>query len=702
MRDSFCIGGAIGSVELPIMINQTTPISMELLRQDLDTQETDTLSISNSMLKKARKTALSHLKHHSPSQPLTLKFPVKKTGLYTIRQIIDESKLEVRPKRSEAVVVQCPQARVLPTNGNKCRGDLSDIGFEVIGTPPLRVKYRKVVGSTVTESSFQSIQPDDFTSPLARQQQALATKADLNDASWARPRRIVVPVNETLATSGSYWYAVDEVQDAIGNTVSYEAQIEDYERGSKGKVPDTQQIFMVHDRPIVSLKGYDTQRPLKVAKGEPKVLPVTFSSYGSAPILDTGHTVEYEFTPQDGLLKDGEHNSAVSVRKSHSFKNSYEHFQISEAGLYSLVGVATPFCAGEVREPAAVLLQNPPMPEVDFARSDIKDKCHENTVGMRLALSLIGSPPFKIDWTEKTRRGRKQPRHMTFDGLRGTIDLQPTEAGDYTWQFTQIHDKYYKAVNLPSTTFEMSVKPAASAKFKHAASKRPYCLNQRASFPVELHGDGPWNLKYELILPGGKRLKFVEENIESREFNIETDPLDVGGEYTVSLTSIQAGGCAEDLAEQNAFSVRYQKPRAGFGPLEGKRTINTLEGKKLGLPIRLTGEKPWTLHLRDGNGVIGKTTLHSENAKVEAASRGQYEILGVEDRECPGEVDEEARLFDVEWIERPGVKILEDPPISTDGRRYTKEAVCEGYEDSFEVVFNGLFILFSPRSRRLY
>jgi nucleoporin POM152 len=648
------------------------------------------------MLKKARKTALQNVKHHSPSQPLTLKFPVKKTGLYTIRQIIDESKLEVRPKRSEAVVVQCPQARVLPTNANKCRGDLSDIGFEVIGTPPLRVKYRKVVGSNVIESSFQSIQPDDFTSPLVRHQQALATKDELSDASWARPRRIVVPVNETLAASGSYWYAVDQVQDAMGNSVSYEAQLEDYERGSKGKVPESQQIFTVHDRPIVSLRGQgdrlggcDTQHPLKVAKGEKEVLPVRFSSYGAQPIVDTVHTVEYEFTPSNALDSDSEQIAEVSQRKIHTFKNSDDRFPIGDSGLYTLVGVSTPFCAGEVREPASCMLQNPPVPEVDFQKSDIKDKCHENAIGMRLALNLIGSPPFKVDYTIARKKGHTEHRQYEVKGLRGQLDLQPVDAGDYTYKFLSISDKYYKAVKLDLEPLQQSVKPAASARFDTRAPKEPLCLNEQASFHVKLGGDGPWNLKYEIIYPGGRRRKFTQENIESDDFTIETEPLDVGGEYAVSITSVQAGGCAEDLSEQVTFSVRYQKPRAGFGPVDGKRHVNTLENKRLGLPVRLTGERPWSVQIKDGSGTVSRQMLTSENSKIEALAKGEYEILSVQDRFCPGEVDAEASTFGIEWIERPGVKIVEETSISMEGRNYAKEAVCEGYDDSFEIVFSG-------------
>ncbi|KIW00892.1 uncharacterized protein PV09_07644 [Verruconis gallopava] len=700
-RESFCIGGGIASIELPIQINQTVPVSMELLRQDLDTQDTDILSFSGSTLRKARKSALQNSKNHSPSEPLILRFPVKKTGLYTIRSIIDESKLEVRPKKSEAIVVQCPQARVLPTNPNKCRGDLSDVGFEVIGTPPLRVKYRKVVGSNVIESSFQSIQPDDFVSPFARQQQALIRQDELTDASWARARRIVVPVNETLTTSGAYWYAVDQVQDAMGNTVSYEAQLDEYEMRGKGKVPQSQQIFTVHERPIVSLRGHgerpsgcDTQHPLRVAKGEKEVLPVKFSSYSGTPIVDTAHTVVYQFTPSDAVHSDGEHNVEAMTIKSFDFKNPDDRLLIGESGLYSLVGVSTPFCAGEVREPASCMLQNPPMPEVEFGVQQIKDKCQENPVGLRISLSLVGSPPFTLDYTV-SKKGTRGVEHKTFkvNGLRGQLDLQPPDAGDYTYKFSQISDRYYKAISLPTDNdngkFEQSVKPAASAHFMVKSLGEPLCLNERASFPVRLVGDGPWNLKYEIVLPGGRRIKRQEENIEDENFTIETHPLDVGGDYTVSITSVQAGGCEEDLKEEVSFSVRYQKPRAGFGPVDGKRTVHTLENKKIGLPIRLTGERPWSVQLKDGNGHTATHVLTSENSKIEAVSRGTYEILNIRDRHCPGEVDEEGRKFSVDWIERPAVRIVEDPRIKEEGKKIIREAVCEGYEDSVEVVFSG-------------
>jgi nucleoporin POM152 len=646
---------------------------------------------------------MQSMKHHDPAAPLTLRFPVKKTGLYTIRHILDESKLEVRPKKSEAVVVQCPQARVLPTNANKCRGDLSDIGFEVIGTPPLRVKYRKVVNANVIESSFQSIQPDDFVSPYGRQQQALVTKDELSDASWARPRRVVVPVNETLASSGAYWYAVDQVQDAMGNVVSYEAQLDDYEHG-KGKVTKSQQIFTVHDRPLVSLRGFgqtpsgcDPQHPLKVARGEKELLPVKFSSIGGAPILDTSHTIEYQFTPQDALLSDGEHNIDATTIVPVIFKSPDERFTISESGLYSLISVSTSFCAGEVREPASCMLQNPPMPEIDIQMAEIKDKCQESPVGYRASFNLVGSPPFTVDYTI-SKKGARGVEHKTYkiNGLRGQLELQPTDAGKYTYKFNQISDRYYKAIKL-GQEFDQEVKPAASAYFEVKSLGQPLCLNEKASFPVRLIGDGPWNLKYEIVLPGGRRIKKQEENIAEDRFTIETDSLEVGGDYTISVTSVQAGGCAEDLKEEANFSVRYQKPRAGFGPVDGKRKVHTLEGKTLGLPIRLTGERPWTLELRDGSGHTAKQVVLNENSKVEASSRGTYEILAIDDKYCPGEVDEETSKFSVDWIERPAVRILDDPSISLDGRKHVKEAVCEGYEDSIEVVFSGKCLFWTGR-----
>lgn len=191
-NEHFCIGGEKSQVQIPIQINQTNPVLIELLRRDLDSTYNETLTIKASEAKKLRTAAMDMHKRTKGSlqaqDPLVLRYAVRKPGQYTIQKVVDVSKLEVSPRQSEVVVVSCPSARVKTESNNRCKGDLSDISFEVEGTPPLKIKYRKLVNGNPTEASFQSIQPNDFVSSSPKSQQKGSSKAETFDIGWARSR----------------------------------------------------------------------------------------------------------------------------------------------------------------------------------------------------------------------------------------------------------------------------------------------------------------------------------------------------------------------------------------------------------------------------------------------------------------------------------------------------------------------------------
>jgi nucleoporin POM152 len=700
-RDAFCIGGTVHQIQLPIQINQTNPILIELLRVDLDTAETEVITINQGNLKKLRKAAIKAQHPRDASSPLLLHYPVKKSGQYMLQKIVDETKLEVRPRISNTVVVPCPSARILQTSGNKCRGELSNISFEVIGTPPLKVKYRKLVNDIAVESSFQSIQPDDFISPFARNPGTL-TKLGDSDVSWARAQRIVVPVSETLFNSGRWWYGIDEVQDAMGNVLNYKANVDDYDQ-PRAKTTEQQQLFSVHERPRVSLRGYgergcDPQHPLRVAKGDKDKLPIKFDSDGKGEIVETAHTVEYLFTPQDAILSTGEHNPEQQQTHTHVFKNSHDSLLIGESGLYSLTSVTTPFCAGDVMEPASCLLQNPPEPAVSFVATNLTDRCAGNPVGLSLTMDFVGTPPFEVNYLVR-KRGFSRDEHKIFKiaGHRGQLELTPPEAGHYTYTFSHVNDRYYKAQKLDEI-IQQTVKPSASAHFETSGPSGPLCLYGDASFSVRLGGEGPWNLEYELVHNGQKTKKKVEGINEDR-FVIKTDTLESGGDYSLSLTSVETGGCKEYSKEEVTFSVRHQRPKASFGVIDGKRSIHTLEGKQLKLPLRLTGERPWTFEYQNKDAASSPVVRHvaySENFMLEIHERGTYELKSVRDSACPGVVDEEASQFKIEWIQRPTLLIADDPTVDKVHGKFVKKEICEGDEDFVELSFTGMYFVFDP------
>jgi len=678
-------------VALPLYLNQTNPKSIELIRFDLEGGLNETITISSSQVKRLQRDA-EKAAHHVPSDALVLHLPVKKKGLYRLHKVIDETKLEVQGRTSEAMVVACPTARIKSSRPDRCRGDLSDLLIEVEGAPPLKVKYRKTVNGEDRDVSYQSIQPEDFVSPMARQHGVgplvLYNEADL---AYVQSYRISVPLNETLSQSGRWSYSIEKVTDALGNSVTYAIPDDNADR-PRSKTSNLDSI-MVHDRPMIALQGYDVQRPLRIAKNEVTSLPVRYGSTGKTNAADTKHVVRYLFTAYEKLLPNGEHNAEATIIEDVSIKNTHEKPTIYKPGLYTLLSVSTSYCEGEVLEPTSFLLVNPPEPNLSIVSEQISDKCAGSPIGLRIGLEFVGTPPFNIQYSIKRKDERhQQVNFANFDGSRGQLELKPEAAGHYTYTFNEIGDAVYKGQALKNLVLQQDVKPAVSAHFASASPKTRICIDESVSFKVQLQGEGPWTLEYE-IAHGGKRSKQTIRDIQSETYTIKTAPLSNGGEYTLALASVtDKMGCKEKLQQDAKISVRLQKPKAAFGHIEGKRTVRTLEGKHVDIPLRLSGEAPWTIEYRRSDeppDSVRTKKVSAANDFLGTRDPGKYEIIKVQDAVCPGSVDETANLFEVTWISRPQINVPESSLMKNNDGKYTRHEVCEGQEDAVDVFFTG-------------
>ncbi|KAI6856829.1 nucleoporin Pom152 [Hortaea werneckii] len=691
-RDSFCIDGmARTEARLPITINSTNPIAMEMLRVDLETQANETIHISKSQIKTMHREASRLITYSDKiNEPKTLYYPVKKPGLYVLAKVIDESNLEVARKRmAHTVVVPCPKANVLPASSDRCRGELSSVDIEVTGTPPMRVKYRKMVNSQPMDATFESIQPEDFVSPLASvdRQSAVTVPAKV-DTAWARPQKVRVPLSESLATSGKWVYSISEVQDGFGNTVTYTDRDHDAQERQGSKSSQLHQVISVHERPTINLRGCTPQNPLKVAKGQAEQLPVQFGSTGRGEIADTPYHIEYIFSRQKDVSSTGEHTTAAQ-QKRETVKSSRQKPLIQEAGLYTITGVSTDFCRGDVLEPASCLLTNPPEPKLSISQEEIFDKCAGSPIGLRVDLDLLGTPPFDVHYQILRKPGRvHEDYHESVNGLRGQMELTPAQAGEYEYIFKSVSDAVYK--NRPlDMKLKQSVKPAASAKLINKDPRKVSCIDDSASFDVALQGEGPFSIEYEIV-HNGKRNKFTRENISDDMIKIETDSLRDGGEYTLALVSVtDRMGCKEFLKDEAKIQVRHQKPKVGFGHIEGKRKVDMLEGNKVQLPLRLAGEGPWSISYLDQAGKTHSMKVHQPNDRLTVEKEGVYKLTDVMDAYCPGQVDEPAKQFEISWIPRPELRISQADIVRQDGNKFIKNEVCEGEEDAVEVLFKG-------------
>jgi nucleoporin POM152 len=678
---AFCLDEKTTSINLPIRINQTVPILIELLRYDLATSASETITINAKQARQLRRQADKEYHKSDKTSPRTLLYSTSKTGLYQLQRVVDESKLEVRKRNTDTLVVTCPRASISAAKEHKCTGDLSDVSLNVTGVAPFKVKYSKRINKQQASSNVQSIQPPDFESPLSPEQvsQTIIDPQKLN-LDWAKPTSVSVAINELLNLNGTWSYSVEEVEDGCGNKVGYPSGIST----GRNTFPQ-QQSVAVHHRPRVFLSGCDAQTFLKVAKGESVSLPVRLRDPSQLSSDDWPLKLRYTFTPDV--------DSGIPAIESYEFAFTNEHSlpRIHKAGKYSIESVDSTHCAGEVTEPSLCLLFNPPQPDLAIQADDIFDKCAGNPIGLIVNLDLTGTPPFKVKYSV-SHHGYLEYQNVELKGLRGQVELKPRAAGSYTYQFLEVQDKVYGKVSLGDRKLilDQDVRPPASATFADGSGPIKSCLDQAAVLNVKLVGEGPWDLEYELV-HGGKRKKFSVRS-ENDLYTIATPPLSEGGEHSIVLTSVQdKSKCKTSIREERHIDVRPEQPRASFGDIEGRRYILALEGKAIKLPLRLKGVAPWNVEIANlgtPSAAAVKHTLWDANAAIPVDHSGIYEIVSVHDT-CPGVVDPNANTFEVAWISRPTLAI-KDPTLQADGKNaYRKPAVCVGDESAVAVAFSG-------------
>ena len=697
-----CVGGTNLSTELHIRINQTTPIYMEILRVDLSTNEHETIGVSAKELKKLQRAADRDRAALDPTGHRVLRYPVKQTGLYRLQSVIDESKLEVRQHASDALVVQCPTASIVAVSPDKCRGDLSNFHLQVDATPPFKIKYSKTINRDDHGHTVLSIPSENLLSPLTGKGSggvlvAQASSADM-EVSWARTQSNRIPLNESLGVTGAWQYRIDEVHDGCGNSINYsESRVSDFSKQLPSKLDQSEQHFFVHGKPKVAFHGCDTQHPVKVRKGRSDVLPLQLSAVGKPRPGDDAYTVRYLFTGSDEILPDQRHPESATTREIVVRQSGQERtgLEVRDPGLYSLYSINSAYCEGDILEPSSCQLMNPLKPNLNISAEQIPDRCAGNSIGLLVDLDLVGTPPFRVYYTTKLTGGPSIAKMVEIDRFHTQLELKPSQAGHYIYEFDRISDSVYtegRQLDHKLFTLEQDVRPPAYAHILDAGSVRKACIAETVSFHVYLFGKPPYSLEYEL-LHHGRRFKRIVDNIQDDLYELKTEHLIEGGDYTLTLLSIiDATSCKRSLESEAHFSVGLQRPRASFGLIEGKRNILALEGKKIELPLRLQGEAPWTLTYKKTSDPLSKTfekEVRKGNDHLEVSDEGIFEIVDVHDKFCPGSIDPHANSFKVQWISRPQIKIIDSPLMEIEGDKRLRKAICEGDEDAAELSFTG-------------
>lgn len=668
--------------QLPIYFNSTVPAEIELLRIDLDTNKEETIRVPGRDVNRIAKA----IKDQPTSLGYQWQYVVKKPGVYRLKKVLDEYKLEVQRSTKATYVVPCPQAKIKTAESStRCIRDLSDLSLDVHGTPPLKIVYSRTTNGKNRDFRMQSLQPDGFTSPLVGPAGSTALPDD--DISWVRPATVTVGLNESMTSAGLWEYSVDEVHDAFGNVVKY---------AKPGEEPDSvhsQELtykFEVRERPNVRMKGCDLRTALNAAKGKAATLPVFFGSSNLA--ADASYHVEWEFSPIDTLTNSGDHGDQVSVG-SYTAKSSSDKPKVTAPGLYTLKSVSSGSCEGDVDEPSSCLLLNPLEPRLSIRSEDIPDKCAGNSIGLRVDLDLVGTPPFTVRYDVVTDHGTEQRRHEV-TGLRSQLDLIPDAPGPHKYVFKSIDDKVYKSLALTGDdkVFTQDVRPAASAIIAQPEPSIITCLDSSVEIDIAFTGDPPFALDWEMVHDGKRKAEKVT-GLESNKFKIKTAPLTKGGEYILALNSVQdKRGCRNFLKDQMKISVRRQRPRGAFGSIEQKNTVMAVKDAPMKIPLRLQGEGPWSVSYKNlnGSGEVIKKKIDSPNGSIMVKTAGVYELVDISDDRCPGSIDPSASTFQVDWYPLPELSLVAADSVTRGSDNvYVKQEICEGDIDGFEVFMQG-------------
>ncbi|KAJ7225386.1 hypothetical protein GGX14DRAFT_489278 [Mycena pura] len=602
-------------------------------------------------------------------------------GTVRLEQVVDASGVEARlAYPSEVTVVPCPRAEFIEDTSAAvlCAGQHQDLelSIDIRGVPPLSLRWFRVVNERAEHFVVEGID------------------SDLSDSrgKWSgqgEPQELKVPLTVSLSSAGSYFYALEEVVDALGNTVRLEIPTLDPSAANS----KTTRSLRVLRTPTVSFKNCSPGSPASLLIGSESHLSIYTND---ADPFDAPWEVTLSYKPADGS------EDTLATKRFHPWTKTLATLgsrreldvRATAPGEYTISSVHGKWCAGDVLSPETCVVVEKPKPTAEIEWKKIHE-CSGDT-GVSASLVLHGIPPFQVYYS--VQRDAEPPRESskTFPTSRGELSIQPSQAGHYMFAFTYISDANYRRVELNGPSINQAIHPLASAAFAGPQKRRlSSCAGSTVDIDVELRGTGPWKLEVRVVSPTGSSTLQIED-IKTPKTTLQIPiPPRVdrdGGSFDVDLVSIEdVYECKRPVSVPTvSVTVRRVTPTAKFYG----ENITVLEQERASLPLRLTGDGPWRLkYRREGSDYIQSAGLNSANDYLHVTDAGLYQILDVTDSQCPGFVIAEASTFRVDWIQRPSAKLSTETAAAATYEDYNASyilaSICENMEDHIDLDLTG-------------
>ncbi|KIK70672.1 hypothetical protein GYMLUDRAFT_286961 [Collybiopsis luxurians FD-317 M1] len=725
--ESFCLPSSGEAIVVPVLLNNTNPTALKFSVTPLgfNPGQPEFFDLSGKELRaieQARAEALQLIRptfqeisdeydeydddpvpnQSSPSLQRTqtlVHIRLYKPGVVRLERVLDSSSVEARIVMPlDVAVAPCPQAGFSvgkqSEDNVRCAGQDSEVKLmmDISGVPPLSLRWAKTINGRREAFLVEGIEGHSQSSPSSvHSSQEVITNTGFT--RWiASPEDLQVPLSISLDTPGSHIYALEEVVDAVGNMMLI---------GGNNVSPNNHALrsFTVLRRPAVSFKHCGPERPVSLAIGSEVGLTV---SAVEADTLDGPWEVSFRYQPNSA---DKGTKRFKPWRKTLSTQGDRRELTLgaNAPGEYKITSVKGKWCAGDVLAPESCAVQERPLPTAEIEWKKIHE-CSGDT-GVSATLVMHGTGPFQVYYQTQKDSEPPQEKSITFASSRGQFTLQPEHSGHYTFSFTKISDANYKRVELDGPSVDQVIHPPASAYFVGAPKGQGQrkvinsCEGNLIEVEVELRGSPPWTLELQIVGPKSSEILTFSGITSNRKKLPIRLPLSStvdkeGGSFEIDLVSVEdKSQCRLPITVSGIVAhVRRLKPTVKFYGADGKRQVTVLEHERTGLPLRLTGESPWTMKYRHAEAdTVSSVNLKTPNGLLYVTEKGTYEILEISDAQCPGSVIADASAYRVDWIPRPTAKLSEQTPATFEplNGSYILPPLCEGMDDHVDLDLTG-------------
>lgn len=647
------------------------------------------------------------------------------TGVIRLERVLDKENMDVRISRTEALVVECPWASFssdpstshsaggnadkkfipwpssLTSNGakdtHKCLGNTEDFGLVVKGLAPLSLTYQQIINGQRKSIKLDGITSAEFLTPLLSvDASTLSEKLSIShrpEYTWAESNSIEIPLNISLTTPGRHTYQLDSLVDACGHRFDFDQPRESYpsQIGFQREYVHSKTV-QVHSKSQISFDGCGNidDEPMRLLKGKSVALRMTIQKQPDLP--DPPWTVGLSYQPSKSLSQpESTLPSSTPWKKELVFHDLEKIFSATEPGIYEITNLQGKYCEGDVLVPSTCLVIEQPTPTIDLNFTSITDKC-SGEIGLHANFLLTGKPPFRLHYLISQLGRPPQQKVKVIQHSRDEILIQPDSPGQFEYSFIRLDDQYYQGIEIIGKTIKQTVHPLAHARFLRGGKDENIwsCSGESVQAEIELKGAPPYSVVYQILGESSQTMEGISTSYATLDIGIPERYIKKGGSFVVSLISITDGnGCLRNLTVSDLnIEVHRTKPTLKFYGPENHRKVVARQGDVVPLPMRLTGNGPWTIEYayNDSEETI-KRIIRGPNDDLMVDQAGTYTLKAVHDQHCPGTVDNSK--FQVEWIPKPSLMI--SPHNTGDLIRgvWIKPAVCEMTDDNIELTLEG-------------